>query len=397
MSLPAGPLATVSRALQGWQRSAGGLLRLGGGSEGNELTLFVDGDDAFDTMLAAIASAKKRVWFEVYIFTADALGTAVLGALAAAAGRGVDVRLLVDALGSSGLDAEQTRAFVAAGGHLAVFNPWFFRSARLKRSLPTLMRDHRKILVIDDDEGFCGGMNVSVDYGGTRRGNSTFRDTHLLIGGPAVSELAAVFAVSWQHATDERLPAVVPGSERVDGSHVQILGSDQFRRRRGIQQALYHAVNRSQKSIRLTTPYFVPPPRLLNALVRAARRGVDVAVLTAGLSDVPIAAAAARHLYGKLLHAGVAIYEMHGRTLHAKTAAVDDIYGHVGSFNLDRWSFERNLEVCAVALDPGFAHALGTVFDDDLALCRRVDLSEWQRRSVFDVVVGWISWQVARL
>jgi cardiolipin synthase len=178
---------------------------------------------------------------------------------------------------------------------------------------------------------------------------------------------------------------------------VQILGSDRYRRRRGIQQALQQAVTRSQRRIRLTTPYFVPPAKLLAALTHAARRGVDVGVLTAGLSDVPIAAVGARHLYGKLLKGGVKIYEMTERTLHAKTAAVDGIYAHVGSFNLDRWSFERNLEVCAMALDPGFAVALDEVFEHDLELSKRVTLDQWQRRSVFDVVVGWCAWQVARL
>lgn len=386
-----------SSALVGWQRTAGRLLRLGGGSEGNELTLFVDGDGAYDTMLAAIASAKKRVWLEVYIFTPDRLGNAVFDALVAAAARGVEVRLLIDALGSPQMTPEKTEPLLKAGGKLAVFNPWSFGLTRFKRKLPTLMRDHRKILIIDDDEGFCGGMNVAEEYAGERRGTGVFRDTHLLIGGPAVRDLAAVFAVSWHHATDERLPALVAGAQRDDGSHVQILGSDRFRRRRGIQNALHHAVTRAQKSIRLTTPYFVPPPRLLNALVRAAQRGVDVAVLTAGLSDVPIAAVGARHLYGKLLRSGVTIYEMHARTLHAKTAAVDGIYAHVGSFNLDRWSFERNLEVCAMTLDPGFADALDDIFDADLKLCRRVTLDEWQRRSPFDVIIGWFAWQIARL
>ena len=389
---------TKKAALTTWQKTAGRLLRLGGGSEGNDLTLFVDGDDAYDTMLRAIASAKTRVWLEVYIFTPDALGDRVFAALVDAAVRGCDVRLLVDALGSPQMTPEKTKPLEDAGGHVAVFNPMTFGVlARLKRKLPTLMRDHRKVLVVDDDVGFCGGMNVSMDYGSSRHGNGFFRDTHLLLHGPCVRDLAAVFGVSWQHATDQRLALFPAGTPRVDGSHVQILGSDQFRRRRGIQQALQQAVTRAQTRIRLTTPYFVPPPRLLRALVSAARRGVVVEVLTAGLSDVPIAAVAARHLYGRLLDAGVVIYEMTERTLHAKTAAVDGIYAHVGSFNLDRWSFERNLEVCAMVLDPGFAAALDGVFERDLALCKQVERAHWHRRSVVDVVVGWCAWQIARL
>jgi cardiolipin synthase len=378
-----------------WRTTAGRLLRLGGASDGNELTLFVDGDDAFDAMLGAIDRAKTRVWFETYIFAPDALGQSVLDALTRAAARGVDVRLLVDDVGSPDLGA-LTAPLSNAGGRIAVFNPTM--RFTLKRRLPLTMRDHRKVLVVDDDAGFCGGMNVSCDYGGARRGNGTFRDTHLLVQGPAVRDLAIVFAASWHHASDERLATFSPAPPRFDGSHVQILGSDRFWRRSAIQRALHHAVTRAHARIRLTAPYFVPPPRLLRALSQAARRGVVVEVLTAGVSDVPIAAAAARHLYGRLLQSGVHIWELGGgRKLHAKTASVDGIYAHVGSFNLDRWSFDRNLEVVAMVLDPGFSQALDRVFDDDLATSTQVTLAAWQNRSVVDVVVGWCAWQLARL
>ncbi|MDP2339580.1 MAG: phospholipase D-like domain-containing protein [Deltaproteobacteria bacterium] len=384
---------TALVAPDAWQKTAGRLLRLGGGSQGNELTLLVDGDDAFEAMLRAIHSARVRVWLEVYIFTPDRIGTAFFDALVAAARRGVDVRLLVDAFGSPEMRDEKVAPLLEAGGKFAIFNPptW------LSRKLPLFMRDHRKILIVDDDVAFCGGMNVSLDYGSARHGNGTFRDMHLMVMGPACRDLGAVFGFGWAHATSERLPLFAAVPERHDGSHVQILGSDQFRRRRGIQKALHQAVSRAQRRIRLTTPYFVPPPPLMRALCRAARRGVDVAVLTAGVSDVPIAAAAARHLYGTLLRSGVAIYEMTAKTLHAKTASIDGIYAHVGSFNLDRWSFERNLEVCAMALDPGFSSALDDIFERDLALSERITIDRWQRRSAVDVVVGWFAWHVARL
>ena len=387
------PDIALTAPLDAWQKTAGRLLRLGGGSQGNELTLFIDGDDAFDAMLRAIATARTRVWLEVYIFTPDRLGMAFFDALVAAARRGVDVRLLVDAFGSHDMTSTLVRPLVDAGGKFAAFNPVSWLWGRL----PFLMRDHRKILVVDNDVAFCGGMNISMDYGGPRHGNGLFKDNHLLLMGPATADLAAVFGVAWHHATRERLKLFAAAVERFDGSHIQILGSDRFGRRRGIQKALHHAVSRSQRSIRLTTPYFVPPATLMRGLCRAARRGVDVAVLTAGVSDVPIAAAAARHLYGTLLRAGVKIYEMNGGTLHAKTASIDALYAHVGSFNLDRWSFERNLEVCAMALDPGFAIALDGVFEHNLALCERVTIDRWQGRSLIDIVVGWLSWQAARL
>lgn len=400
MSLP----VLSNSALTLWRTTAARLMRLGGDSAGNELVLFVDGDSAFDTMLAAIGSARRRVWLEVYIFAPDALGRRVLQALEAAARRGVEVRLLVDDLGSDELQDLHVQPLRAAGGTVVRFNPgrWsrllpFAHRAGLKHPLPMSLRDHRKILIVDDDHGFCGGMNISADYGGPRLGNGRFRDTHLLVSGPAVVELGAVFGLSWQHATGTTLDPLPVARPHVDGGHVQILGSDRFLRRRLIQRALYTAVQRSVRSVLLTAPYFIPPPRLLRALRMAAKRGVDVRVLTAGVSDVPIAVAAARHVYGSLLESGVRIYELQRQTLHAKTAVVDGVYAHIGSFNLDRWSFDRNLEVVAMSLDPGVGAALEQVFFADVDASLEVQLDTWRQRDLRARLWGRIAWWLCRL
>lgn len=399
MSLPAGvaaPLHKTQAQWQAWRTTAGRLLALGGQSQGNELVLFTNGDDAFTAMLRAIESARVRVWLEVYIFEPDPLGLRVLEALTAAARRGVEVKLLVDALGSQDLKDIHLAPLRAAGGGVAIFNPLRFRRGP-GRALPFLLRDHRKILIIDDNHGFCGGMNVAVDYAGPTMGNNRFRDTHLLLSGPGVVHLADVFANGWEHATNERPTLWHPGPPKHEGSHLQILGSDRFLGRRRIQRALHTAISRSERTAYLTTPYFVPPPKLLRALRHAARRGVDVQVLTAGISDVPIAAAAARHLYGTLLEDGVKIFELGTQTLHAKTAVVDGLYAHVGSFNLDPWSFERNLEVCAMTLDPGFAEALEAVFANDLLQSEEVTADAWRRRTTWQRFKGFVAWHIARL
>jgi cardiolipin synthase len=379
-------------ALQRWQKTAARLLQLGGDSDGNELVLFVDGDDAFATKLAAIESARQRVWLETYIFRADGLGTRMLQALTGAARRGLDVRLLVDDHGSSALSAADVAELVSSGGKVARFNPtpvW-----HLGRGL---VRDHRKILIVDTDHSFVGGMNVADDYGGAKLGTGLFRDTHLLLSGPATRDLAEIFGRSWLQATGEEAPSLPAVSPRSDGSHVQILGSDRLLRRRRIQRALATAVQRAQRSITLTSPYFIPPPRLLGSLRQAARRGVQVRILTAGVSDVPIAAIAARHVYGSLLEAGVRIWELQRQTLHAKSAVVDGLYAHVGSFNLDRWSYDRNHEVVAMTLDPNIGAALDAVFDRDVEHSTEVHLEQWQQRTIWQRVVGFIAWQIARL
>ena len=156
-------------------------------------------------------------------------------------------------------------------------------------------------------------------------------------------------------------------------------------------------MTRAERSILLTTPYFVPPPRLLSALRRAARRGVDVQVLTAGVSDVPIARKAARHLYSALLDSGVRVWELRTQTLHAKTAVIDGFYAHIGSFNLDRWSYDRNLEVIAMTLDADFAAGLEGVFAKDLAHSTGIEIEAWRRRSLWQRLIDYLAWQLARI
>jgi cardiolipin synthase len=381
-------LSTRLRA--SWARTARRLAPLGGVSLNNQVTMFVDGDDAYDAMLAAIARASARVWLETYIFEPDRVGQAFLAALERAAERGVEVVLIVDAVGSSKLSGQLLAPLKAAGARVLLYNPL---SLRRKRS--PLHRDHRKILVVDA-VAFCGGMNISEDYAGVRWGRATFRDTHALLEGPCVADFARIVRFSALVGGTE-LRASSPSLSLEKGIQIQVLQSDVPRAKRHIQRALLQAIARAERRAWLTTPYFVPPPRLLKALVAARKRGVEVSVLTAGISDVPIAAAAARHLYGSLLRAGVRVLEMEKRTLHAKTATIDGTWSLIGSFNLDRWSFERNLEVCFSALAPDLAQSLEEVFSADRALCREVRLSEWQGRTLWERVKGFLAYQLMRL
>lgn len=379
-----------------WRLTLARLLPLGGTSDGNDVTLYFDGDAAYDAMLGAIAGAQHRVWLETYIFEPDRAGHAFLDALTEAARRGVDVVLLYDVVGSPHLTEEHLRPLREAGAEVTAFNPLWRGRWRARRPLPRLHRDHRKILIADE-AGFCGGMNIAEDYAGPKHGNGRFRDTHAGLSGPCVADLADILRASVRTAGGPHLPAIPAPEPQQGGVFLQVLGSDVRRRRRHIQRALYHTVGRSVATCFLTTPYFVPPPRLLRALVHAKRRGVDVRILTAGISDVPIVAAAARHLYGTLLRAGVRIYEMTGRTLHAKTAAIDGVYSSIGSFNLDRWSFSRNLEVNFAALGQGLARSLEARMEEDLVLSREVSLAEHDARGWWDRVVGWVSFQLMRL
>lgn len=382
------PQRLLERLGRVWRITFNRLLRLGGVSDGNEITLFTDGDEAFEAFLAAIDNAKQRVWLETYIFEPDRLGQRVLAALLRARERGCQVNLLFDAFGSPRLSHTHTKALEEAGARVKAFNPLLGR-----RDLPLWVRDHRKILIADD-VGFSGGMNISEDYAGERLGNGLFRDTMARLEGPAVHDLGNVFAHSWRLATRERLDTTKVSEERPHGSVLQVLSSSARRERRHIQRAIRQTLARSISRCWVTTPYFVPPPLLMRGLVVAARRGVDVRLLTAGVSDVPIVRRASHHLYGRLLKHGVRIYELYGKTLHAKMVTIDGVYATVGTFNLDHWSWRRMLEVNVTAIDPSVAVALERQFEHDLEAAREVQLPKWGERGVVERFVDWCAYQV---
>jgi cardiolipin synthase len=369
-----------------WRR----LRTLGATSDQNEVQVFEDGAAAFPAMLAAIDRAERRVWCETYILAGDRVGKSFCDALTRAAARGVEVRLLYDAVGSISFSRALVQPLVDAGGHARVFNPLLARGV-----LPLSMRDHRKILAVDDAVAFTGGMNLTEDYAAEPIGNGRFRDTHLAVRGRSAAQLAAVFQESWLEATRERLPAPVerPGEGEV---RVQVLSSNTRRGRRQIQRAVRRAVANARARCWLTSPYFVPPQRLVRALRHAANRGVDVRVLTAGISDVPIVRRASRHMYGRLLKAGIHIHELYGQTLHAKTWLVDESYGQVGSFNLDRWSFRRNLEVSIGWFNEPLTRDLAAQFEADLGGAARCELEKWRRRGWRARLVDWLAYQVLR-
>jgi cardiolipin synthase len=376
-----------------WLRTLERLAPLGGASEGNQVDLYSDGDAALGAMLEAIEEARRRVWLETYILEPDPLGARFVAALSRAANRGCEVVLHYDSFGSPRVDEEFLAPIRLAGGRVVPFNPfWSWRDG-----VPFFVRDHRKILVVDDEVAFCGGLNLSVDYGGPVLGNGRMRDTLARISGPAARDLARIFLSSLGETSDRcALPPRAP-PPREDGCLVQVLGSNAWRQVRSIQKALRQTLYRATLRCYVTTPYFVPPQHLKRALLRAARRGLDVRILTAGESDVPLVRLASQHLYGRFLQCGVRVFEMFGRTLHAKTATIDGVYAMVGSFNLDRWSDRRNLEVAVTVFEPRVAHELEVHFERDLAQAEEVTLATWKRRSWWRRLLGWVAYQILRL
>ncbi|MCZ6599044.1 MAG: phospholipase D-like domain-containing protein [Planctomycetota bacterium] len=394
-----------------WRRTLRILWPLGGVSQGNRVRVFEDGDDLFEAMWEAILRARERIVMTTYILSPDRVGLRTLSALEAAARRDVEVDLRYDAVGSSGLGEEWIDGLRKAGARVRAFNPirlglhWPIRLrlrwpilrlrwpiSRLRWRFSPLLRDHRKILVVDERVAYCGGMNVAEEYAGEKWGTGVFRDTHLELEGPCVVDLGGLLAEGSTKPAPE-----APSTDLGEATFVQVLESDRRRNRRAIQRALRVTLARAAERCWLTSPYFLPPRRLRRAITKAAARGLDVRVLTAGRSDVPLVHMASQHVYGRFLRAGVRIFEMSGRILHAKTVAIDGVYCSVGSFNLDRISYRRNLEVNVTALDRELTAELERQFLHDLTLSEEVTLATWEDRTWLQRSIHWAAYHLARL
>ncbi len=332
-------------------------------SVAEEVTLLEDGEETFGAILAAIAAAKNHGHVEYYIYEPDRTGTALRDALIERAKAGVEVRLLVDAVGSANLDRRFLAPLREAGGEAFFFN----KVRRLRKSRFVNFRNHRKIVVCDGRVGFTGGLNVH-DEDNTAYRVDGWRDTHLRMKGPCVTWLQLVFLEDWHYTRgsvpqgQRYLPLDGPGAA---GELVQILDSGPDSDVETIKTAYFAAINAAKRKVWITTAYFVPDESILLALKAAAHRGVDVRILVPSVSDSAIVMAAGRSYYDELLHTGVRIYEYQRRMLHAKTMVVDDWFAAVGTANMDNRSFRLNFEVTALVYGARLSEELSAMFKRD--------------------------------
>lgn len=338
-------------------------------TDGNDLELLIDNRRTFELLEGAIAGAKKAVWAEYYIIEDDRTGRRFLERLIERARAGVEVRLLYDAVGAASINGELLAELERAGGKTAAFLP----VNPLRRRWAVHLRNHRKLLVVDGTHGFMGGMNVGDVYSGVRtrktgrkRKPIAWRDTHLSIRGPAVSDLAEVFAEDWLFATYELLDVPQPTHLRGGKASVSIVPSGPDQELNAIGLAYFTAIATARSRCYITSPYFVPDEATLRAIESAAYRGVDVRVLVPWKNDVPLMSLAIRSYYPRLLEAGVRIFEYRAAMLHAKTMVVDGEASIIGSANIDMRSFRLNFEVSALVFDETFARALEGEFLADL-------------------------------
>lgn len=311
-----------------------------GPQPGHEVTLFRKGSQAFDALEAAIHGARHHVHLVYYIWKPDRTGERLRDALVRACLRGIEVRLLLDDVGSRSARRAFFQELLEAGGRVERFLP----VDPLSRQLALNNRNHRKIVVVDGETGFTGGMNVGDDYAGL---GEPWLDLHARICGPVVHSLQEIFCQDWYHANGEDLvnPAYFPTQTVRGNAWAQLLASGPADERwRAIHTLLFAAINLAQQRVWIETPYFVPDSPIVMALEIAALRGVDVRLLLPGRSDHPLVLHAGRSFLDQLLAAGVRVFEVQDAMSHAKTVTIDGVFSTLGSANMDQRSFRLNFE-----------------------------------------------------
>lgn len=343
---------------------------------GNALTPLYNGNQAYPAMLRAIGAARQHVFLTTYIFNAGATATAFSEALAAAAARGVDVRLLVDGIGMLYSWRRPWKKLARRGVKVALFLP----PKLFPPNLSINLRNHRKVLVCDDI-AFTGGMNISDDNIQNDR-KSYVQDMHFQCRGPIISQLRRAFMLNWGFSTGEYTPLPPTLPAPAGDSRCRIImdgpGSDA-----DVLNDLYCGViNTAQRSVRIMTPYFLPSHDLMASLRSAGQRGVDVRVVLPARNNLPYVHWATFRLLPGLLAAGVRVWYQPPPFAHTKLLAVDGYYAQVGSANLDARSLRLNFELNMEVFDPAFHSILAAHIDRTIAESREMTLRQLERQSL---------------
>ena len=332
---------------------------------GNTFTLLENGEDFFPRVCECIAAARREVLLETFILFEDKVGLALHAALLQAASRGVQIDVTIDGFGSPDLSPEFISALTQAGVRLHVFDPsprlWGWRTNLFRRM-------HRKIVVVDGERAFVGGINYSADHL-LDFGPSAKQDYAVEVRGPLVSEIhrytrAAIAAPEGPRSWfSHREQATGPEQAQAGEAQAVFVTRDNNTHRDDIERHYRVAIRAARKRIVIANAYFFPGYRLLRELRHAARRGVEVKLILQGEPDMPIVKAAAELLHNHLQRAGVKIYEYCQRPFHGKVAVVDDEWSTVGSSNLDPLSLSLNLEANVIIRDRGFNQGLSEQLD----------------------------------
>jgi cardiolipin synthase len=359
---------------------------------GNKVTLLQDGPATYEAMFAAMRGARQSIQLESYIIEDGEVGQQFADLLLERRAAGVQVSLIYDSVGAFATGKPYFERLRLGGVEVVEFNP--VNPLVAKKGWAPNHRDHRKLLIVDGSVAFVGGINISSVYssgsGLRRSGRRTdagdgWRDTHIQIEGPVVAEFDKLFRQTWDKQKGKPLaPAPAAALAPQGGEIVRAIGSSPDDPFSLIYLTLVSAITNAEKQVYITNAYFVPDPQLLEALLAAAERGVDVRLILPGSSDSPPAFHAGRSFYTQLLQGGVKIYERRGSVLHVKTAIVDGVWSCVGSSNLDWRSALDNDEINAVILGRDFGAQMLAAFHKDMQASEQIDLRSWEERPLKD-------------
>jgi cardiolipin synthase len=368
---------------------------------GNQVTLLANGAAYFPAIEAAIDQASQEIYLQVYIYQNDDTGRRIAAALQRAARRGVKVYLLIDGYGSKDLPRSMRDRLRADGVQILVYrpriSPWTFRRERLRRM-------HRKIVVVDREIAFVGGINIIADWEKTSALPPRY-DFAVAVQGPLVDVIRLSAQRLWSMAAWSTFrkgtvrSGALPVSTFTGGvMSAAFLVRDNFHHRRDIEAAYLGAIKQAKSAIILANAYFLPGVDFRHALINAAGRGVRVVLLLQGKSDHPLQHYASQALYGIFLAAGIEIYEYHKSFLHAKVAVIDGYWATVGSSNIDPFSLLLSREANVVVNDEAFATTLGHSLEKTMETDgRRILADNWKQQPAGLRFMGWLSYGLLRL
>ena len=384
-----------STASPDFERALGSLLGPGIVG-GNAVTELLNGDQIFPPMLAAIQGAKKSITFETYIYWSGDIGKQFADALSERARAGVRVHVLLDWVGSAKMDESYLTEMQQAGVQIEKFHkPHWYNLARLNN------RTHRKLLGVDGQVGFTGGVGIAPQWMGNAQDPDHWRDSHYLVRGPGVAQMQATFLDNWLKVTGKVLHGALyfPPIAPAGAQKAQMFSSSPSSGSESMQLMYHLAITAAERSIDLSVAYFVPDELTQKHLMDALARGVRVRFITPGEhTDTDTVKAASRATWGPLLQAGAQIYEYQPTMYHCKVMIVDQLLVSVGSTNFDNRSFRLNDEANLNVYDAAFARRQTEVFEDDLKRSRRVTYEEWLNRPLrekaHEKLTGWLRSQL---
>lgn len=351
-------------------------------TQNNNVEIFDDGKRMFHNIIKDINSAKSTINVMYYIIKDDMVGRKFIDALTKKAKEGVEVRLLIDTVGSRSLNNRKLKEFRQAGGKVSYFFKPKFKLINLKLNY----RNHRKIIVIDEKIGYIGGFNIANEYLGFKRKFGYWRDTHIKIIGGAVQDLNARFIIDWRFASKEELDLTEAYYGQLPdqgNSAIQIVTCGPDSQREEIKRGFMKMITYAEKNVFLQTPYFIPDSSLIESLKMAAQSGIDVRIMIPCMPDHFFVYWATLSYCGELLRSGGRVYIYDNGFLHAKTLVVDGEVASVGSANFDRRSFKLNFEANAFIYDKEVSEKMEKIFFKDIEHGHELTLHEYEQRNIW--------------